>query len=217
MYLFCHTCSVRLESEGIFWKQCLTTLCGYQSYSSCWNILASEWGRRELDGKQIRSSHLSFRCVHPSGPPGPSSLALPARCVCLMLCRASSKTSHTAESLSICYSTQRLPEDLPNTHTDIFANEHGTWQKCSRNSDTSESQSQTSIVPVTFAGVCKLQRSLSTGKASVFYRSNHLKWTPKSHFDCVVKESMAALSRIRKSNGGCFSVRLNSSGGPCAD
>lgn len=28
---------------------------------------------------------------------------------------------------------------------------------------------------------------------------------------------MAAWSRIRKSNGGCFSVRLNSSEGPCAD
>lgn len=104
-------------------------LCGYQSYGSCRNSLASEWGRRggaEVDGKQICSSHLSFRCVHPSGPPGPSSLALPTGCVCLMLCRASSKTSYAAESLPICYFTPRLPEDLPNT-----------YMKCRSNSDTS--------------------------------------------------------------------------------
>ncbi|RXN29427.1 membrane-associated guanylate WW and PDZ domain-containing 1-like isoform X1 [Labeo rohita] len=66
------------------------------------------------------SSVVTRRCVHPSGPPGLSSLALPTGCVCLMLCRASSKTSHAAESLPICYFTQRLPEDLPNTYTDTY-------------------------------------------------------------------------------------------------
>lgn len=107
----------------MFWKQHLKTLCGYQSYGSCWISLASEWGWRggaEVDGKQICSSHLSFRCVHPSAPPGPSSLALPTGCVCLMLCRASSKTSQATESLLMCCFTQRLPEDLPNTYTGMY-------------------------------------------------------------------------------------------------
>ncbi len=107
----------------MFWKQHLTTLCGYQSYSSCWNSLASEWGWRggaDVDGNQICSSHLSFRCVHPNGPPGPSSLALLTGCVYLMLCRASSKTSHTAESRPICYFYLSLPEDLPYTYTDTY-------------------------------------------------------------------------------------------------
>lgn len=205
----------------MFWKQHLTTLCGYQSYGSCWNSLASEWGWRggaEVDGKQICSSHLSFRCVHPSGPPGPSSLALPTGCVCLMLCRASSKTSYAAESLPICYFTPRLPEDLPNTYTDMYVPVKTVL-------GGNAAVIQTSLWFNRACHMCgcvqitKKKRTVSAlrGKATVLYSSNHLKWTPKSHYDCVVQESMAARSRIRKSNGGCFSVRLNSSEGPCAD
>lgn len=202
----------------MFWKQYLPTLCGYQSYGSCWNSLASEWGWRgeaDVDGKQICSSHLSFRCVHPSGSPGPSSLGLPTGCVCLMLRRASSKTSY-AHDPSAIFIWDYLRTSQIHTQTRMYG-----WKRYLVETPQEFRHLCDLIEPVTSAAVCKLQRKRTVsalwGKATVVYSSNHLKWTSKSHYDCGVQESMQARSRIRKSNGGCFSVRLNSSEGLCAD
>lgn len=214
LFLCCHTCSaLRLESniaEGIFTKPYLTTPCGYQPYSSCWNILASEWGWR--GGSRTSRGSRFVPVIYLSGVCTSTAHRAPA----VWLCRLDVSASCSAEH-------HQRPLTLQNHYPSALL--HGGYLR------TSQIQTQTCMsvntvlggnaggiqTPLWFNSGRHNCRCVHFTKATVFFNANHLKWTTKSHYNCVVQESMAALSRIRKSNGGCFSVRLNSSGGPCAD